>query len=527
MNSGRIDAAALHALLRSGQEVALIDLREQGAFGARHILRAVNIPRSRLELDYPRLIPRKTVPVVLCDSGEGLTEGAADVLCFAGWTDVRTLDGGIDAWEAAGYPLFSGVNVPSKAFGEYVETTFGTPHISADDLARMQRDGTDLAVLDSRPFGEFHRMSIPGGIDSPGAELVHRVKSAVPDPATTIVINCAGRTRSIIGAQSLINAGVPNPVVALENGTMGWMLAGRDCAYGETAFAPDPDADATAWARAAARAVSDRFGVKAVTWDTVRAWRKEAGRTTFLLDVRTEDEFLAGHIPGSRHAPGGQLVQATDEYVGVQNARIVLVDDTETRARMTASWLVQMGWPDVAVLDGGIGARGTETGPAPEPVFELDLMPVAFVDMDDLAKMGDVPIVDFSKSLSHRKCHPKGARFAIRARARQDLKPIQSARWMVFTARDPRIAILAAQDLTRAGIHRVKVLKGGTRAWESAGGPMEEGMTDPFSAEEDVFHKPYDLELDKAAMQRYIDWEVALVPQVEREGTLTWPRFDP
>lgn len=520
-----INAQELHALLSSGGEIALIDLREEGNFGARHILRAVNMPRSRFELMYRRLIPRSTAPVVLCDAGEGLTAGVADVLGFAGWRNVRILDGGIDAWEAAGYPLFSGVNVPSKAFGEYVEATFGTPHISADDLKKMQDTGEDIAILDSRPYREFNNMSIPGGIDMPGAELVHRVRTAVPNPETKIVVNCAGRTRSIIGAQSLINAGVPNPVVALENGTMGWMLAGHDCARGETAVAAPPAAPDDQWARNAAKQVGARFGVQTATWDQVQNWQQDADRTTFLLDVRTPEEFQAGHIPGFRHAPGGQLVQATDQYVGILNSRIVLADDTMTRAMMTASWLRQMDWRDVYVLNGGIGDRGTETGPVKDYVFELELMSVAMVTVADMKRLGDVPMVNFSKSLAHRRRHPKGARFAIRSRAMADLSEILAERWMVFTADDPALAILAAQDMTRAGVHRIKVLSGGNSAWYDAGQAEEDGMTDPFSAEDDVFHKPYDLELDKAAMQRYIDWEVALVPQVEREGTLKFPAF--
>ena len=520
-----IDAHSLHAALCSGQEIALIDPREQGSFGARHILRAVNMPRSRFELLYRRMIPRQSVPIVLCDAGDGLVAGIADMLAFAGWTDIAILDGGVDAWEAAGFPLFSGVNVPSKGFGEYIEAKFGTPHISAETLNQMQHSGEDLVILDSRPFTEFNSLSIPGGIDAPGAELVHRVKAVAPNPKTTIVVNCAGRTRSIIGAQSLINAGVPNPVVALENGTMGWMLAGLDCARGNTNLAPEPDQAANDWARSAAHKVAAHFGVEQLDWDTINAWRTETNRTTYLLDVRTIEEFQAGHIPGSHHAPGGQLVQATDEYVGILNSRLVLIDDTETRALMTAAWLRQMGWRDVAVLKGGIGSRGTEAGPVEEPVFELGLMPVSQISAQDAMKLSDVVMIDFSSSLSHRKGHPQGARFAIRARAMADLKSVLCSRLLVFTARDPRIATLAAQDMMRAGVHRVRVLTGGTIAWEQAGGPMESGIKDAFSAEDDVFHKPYDITLDKAAMQRYIDWEVALVPQIQREGTLTFPDY--
>ena len=123
--------------------------------------------------------------------------------------------------------------MPSKAFGEFVEHESATPNISADELDALIHDRRDLVVLDSRPFDEYHRVSIPTAVNVPGAELVLRIRDLAPSLATMVVVNCAGRTRSIIGAQSLINAGVPNNVVALRNGTMGWSLAGKSCDSGK------------------------------------------------------------------------------------------------------------------------------------------------------------------------------------------------------------------------------------------------------------------------------------------------------
>ena len=257
--------------------------------------------------------------------------------------------------------LFSGVHVPSKAFGEFVEHDSGTPSVSANELAAMMRDGTDLKVLDSRPFDEYSRVSIPTGINVPGAELVMRVHDIVPSPDTTIVVNCAGRTRSIIGAQSLINAGVPNKVMALRNGTMGWHLAGLTCDSGKSDRAPDFSSAGVAWAKSAAEAVARKFGVE-------RDWPRpgrglaqgyDADDLTFST-CATRRNSPPGHFPGAISAPGGQLVQATDIYAGTLGARIVLSDDREARALMTASWLKQMGWKDVYVLP----EAGKETGQA-------------------------------------------------------------------------------------------------------------------------------------------------------------------
>jgi len=217
-------------MLGDGKELALVDVREELTFSQNHLLWARNVPLSRLELRFARLVPRKSTRIVLCDDNDGLAERAAVILAGAGYSDLSYLDGGVAAWEKAGFVSFSGVHVPSKAFGEFVEHDSGTPSVSATELDAMMRSGVDLKVLDSRPFNEYSHISIPTGINVPGAELVLKVRDVVPSPDTTIVVNCAGRTRSIIGAQSLINAGVPNKVVALRNGTMGWHLAGLTCA---------------------------------------------------------------------------------------------------------------------------------------------------------------------------------------------------------------------------------------------------------------------------------------------------------
>ncbi len=222
----RIDARALQGLLEGPEEIALIDVREQAPYAASHPILAASMPLARLELLAGERIPRRSTAIVVEDAGEGLAEIAAAKLEGFGYTDVAILDGGTPAWAAAGLELFSGMHVPSKAFGEFVEHAYHTPSVSAEELKGIMDSGRKLVVLDSRPIDEFRVMNIPTGVDVPGAELVLRVGQVAPDPDTLVVVNCAGRTRSIIGAQSLINAGIPNQVVALRNGTMGWHLAG-------------------------------------------------------------------------------------------------------------------------------------------------------------------------------------------------------------------------------------------------------------------------------------------------------------
>jgi rhodanese-related sulfurtransferase len=275
--TGRVAAAALAAMLEDGGELALLDVREEGVFAKGHLLLAASVPLSRLELKLARLVPRRSARIVLCDADDGLAERAAAKLHEFGYRNVSVLAGGVAAWRALGRELFAGVYVPSKAFGEHVEHHDGTPSISAEELAAKRAAGEKMVVLDSRPLTEFQRMSLPGAVDCPGAELVHRIFEVAPDPDTLVVVNCAGRTRSIIGAQSLRNADVPHRVVALRNGTMDWTLAGLELEHGKREMAPPPRPAALEKARAA-RGASPR-GSACATRPTPRCAAGETTRT--------------------------------------------------------------------------------------------------------------------------------------------------------------------------------------------------------------------------------------------------------
>src|SRR5438270_10526439 len=514
----------VRAMLKDGGEVALLDVREEGVFSERgHPFFANSVPLSRLELLIRDLVPRPLTRIIVYDGDdEGLAERAATKLALMGYRNLAIMAGGARAWAAAGYELFTGVNVPSKAFGELVEHRCGTPHMAAGELKRRLDAGEKVLIVDSRPIGEFRNMSIPGAFDCPGAELVYRVPDRVPSPDTLIVVNCAGRTRSIIGAQSLRNAGLPNPVLALENGTMGWELAGLELARGREEALPAPSPEGLKRAQALADKVADRFAIRRIEDAALLRFQAEAvERTLYLFDVRSPEEFIAGHLAGARSAPGGQLVQATDAYMATRNARIVLTDDDGVRAVMTGSWLVQMGWPEVYVLAGGLKGRQLAPGMPKPAIPELDAAVAATVspaELQALIESREASVVDLAPSLAYEAGHIPGAWFAVRARLPRSLDRVPKRRVLGLTSPDAALARLAAAELEDSGFAEIRVLDGGTAAWRAAGLPLTTGREAMADTPDDCWRRPYDPYAPPDARERYLRWEIELIRQIEREG---------
>jgi rhodanese-related sulfurtransferase len=367
MTTPSVTPSQIRRALLLREEIALLDVRHEAAFATGHPLFAANMAADRIELEAEIRLPRKDVPIVVYDAGESLVPRAAERLAALGYTDVRPLGGGLQAWKSAGYELFQDVNSYAKAFGELVESRRHTPSLPADEVAALIAAKADIAILDVRRPDEYATMNIPGSVSVPGAELVLRAGGIAPDPATTIIVNCAGRTRSIIGTQSLINAGVANKVVALRNGTIGWTLAEQELEHGADRRSRIGLFEG---ATANARNVAYRAGVRHLSNEDAMALRADMRRTLYRFDVRAAEDYAAGHIPGFRHYPGGQLVQEIDMAAPVRGARILLTDDRGVRADMTASWLAQMGW-ETYVLEGGydgaLEAGPPQVLPKPDP----------------------------------------------------------------------------------------------------------------------------------------------------------------
>lgn len=530
--SQTISAKALAERLQEKREIAVIDVRELARHvDDGHLLLSVPLPLSQLEILAPALLPRRETPVVVYDAGDAtLAPRAAQRLTELGYRDVAILEAGVQGWRDAEFEVYTGWHVLSKAFGEFVEHAYGTPHIPPEELKSLIERGEDLIVLDGRNLNEFYNFSIPGAHACPNAELPYRVHDLVPSKDTLVVVNCAGRTRSIIGAQALINTRLPNRVVALENGAMAWLKAGYALQTEHHNPAPAPSAAGLEKARQSTAHLRTRFEIQDIDRKTLDEWRADTERTTYVLDVRTREEYEDGHLPQSIWAEGGQLVQATDQWIAVHHARVVLVDDSDgVRSTITASWLIQLGWPEVYTYGLVPETDALELGPSQRAVLGLprSAANISSAELRQDADSTQFAVFDFSTSQTYRAGHIPGARFALRSRIDQRLLDAAGHRTIVVVADDPALARLAAADITAlAGADRVRLLDGGLRTWKNNGLPLHtsEDLSwhDPA---DDVWLSPFFREDRLAAFDTYIDWEVGLIDQIKRDRTITFQHY--
>lgn len=517
-----ITPVELRQIWREGREVALFDLRPEGPYAEAHPLWAVSMPLSEIETRIEALVPRRSAPIVVYDDGEGFAEAGVARIAALGYETVSVLAGGLAAYAAVG-EVYRDVNVPSKAFGELVEAIRHTPSLPAEEVSTILEREPNVVVLDSRRYEEFNTMSIPRGQSVPGGELVYRVGDIAPSPETLVIVNCAGRTRSIIGTQSLINAGLPNRVVALRNGTIGWTLAGLAVETGRTARGPAPSDAARDQARQAAARWADKVGVPILDRAGLDRLIGEAERRTLhRFDVRTPEEFAAGHPDGFVSAPGGQLVQATDEWVAVRGARLVLFDDDGVRARMTASWLVQLGW-EAYVVEAGL--LPVDRVPTPRPRRDFGLPPEALVSPATLlADPFRHVVFDLARSPVYRKGHIRGAWHVSGPRlaelvAGEQARGLAAGRTLVLTSPDGDLAAANWAIARSAASGDVRVLAGGTAGYVGAGGRLDDAEAHWLGVPDDVYKRPYEgTDNPRAAMQGYIDWELQLVAQLANDG---------
>ena len=518
--SSTISCAEVADLFAGDRPFALIDVREAGEYNSSHVIGSSLIPRRELELRIADSVPFADTTVVLCDDDGRRAALAAETLRSLGYRNARAMSGGMNRWVTERRPTEWGVNVPSKDFGEKVQVQHGVPEIDAVELRRRMDRGDKMVILDTRTPEEYQRNCIPGGRSVPNGELGLHISDILDDvdDDTTVIINCAGRTRSIIGARLLQRMGVDN-VVGLENGTAGWVLAGYQLETGADRFdLPEPTDEGLVAAEQFANRLVEQDGVRYIdvaALDSLIA--RTESESVYLIDVRTDAEYAEGHIPGFRWFPGGQAVQRADEVAVVHNAPVVFCCDGRARAAFTASWYRQMGFEEVYAVHGGTSAwvesgRALESGAPASSAQALSMNSVGTVTADDVdASSSSARVIHVGLSAEFVQGHVPGSSWAPRGWLEfriGDVVPDKDAPIIVTCADGGAQSLLASTTLSGMGYTNVGVLEGGTRAWQSSGRNVEVGLTGVMSSPNDSL--PMGPDRGFADMVNYLRWEEEL-----------------
>ena len=515
-----ISTEQLQDLLDGDTPFALIDVREPGEYNSTHIPWSSLIPRRLLEFQMAESVPFKGVPVVLCDDDGRRAALAAKTVEAMDYPNVSILSGGINRWVSENQPTEWGSNVPSKDFGEMQEVVHGVPEIEATELHQWQQEGKKLVILDTRTPEEFQRFCIPGGRSLPGGELALRITDITKDldPDTTVVVNCAGRTRSIIGTRILQRMGWNN-AVGLKNGTSGWVLAGYELETGaDRVELPQVSEEGLAAAEAYASRVGSEDGVRHLDVESLQAvLARRRQETVYLVDVRTQQEFEAGHIPGFRWFPGGQVVQRSDDVAAVKNATIVFTCDKLARGTMVASFYRQLGFKEVFAVNGGTGAWKSaglelETGMAEIPASGMDRAraEAQLISPQDLQTASNTTNIFIDTSQAFSRAHVPGARWIPRGSLEFQIAGIAPSKDLPIAVSciDGNLSFMASQTLKELGYQDVSVLDGGMAAWSKAGLTIEQGLSGVMGPPTDMVLSGPDR--NYADMMTYLRWETAL-----------------
>ncbi|HSK29070.1 MAG TPA: rhodanese-like domain-containing protein [Candidatus Limnocylindria bacterium] len=514
-----LSCGELSELMASDGLFAVFDVRERGEFNQCQISGATSLRRGQIEFRLAQLVPNRNIPIVLYDEGDARAPLGAATLLRLGYQQVAVLAGGLVAWQGEGRPTVSGVNVPSKAFGERVHHDRNIPELTAEELKTLKDVSSELVILDVRTPEEYARFCIPGGNNVPGGDLIHWAAELKQRSNATVVVNCAGRTRSIIGTAVLRRFGLTN-VRALKNGTMGWVLAGLELERNPARKPLPAPAGSRIQAVALARQIAAEERLSWISAPEV-ASANLVDPLTYLIDVRSEAEYESGHVPRSISVPGGQAVQRADDFVAVRNARIIFVSDQSARAVMAAYWYRQMGFPNVFVLQDGLegwvqGGGKLESGmrliePLGLAATEQSVRAIDPESLNQRMRKASAFLLDVGTSLDFETAHVPEARWISRGWLDVKLPELfpEHGQAIVLTCPDGQNSAFAAQTLIDLGYTNVAVLTGGVAAWSAAGYATESGLAACLTEPNDVVLSP-SIRGNKEDMQRYLDWETNL-----------------
>ncbi|MBL6595952.1 MAG: hypothetical protein ISP43_03865 [Candidatus Puniceispirillum sp.] len=382
------------ALYEAGNPFALIDCRERRDYVAGHWFGSTNIPLSLFSQRLRFLFKAPDFPVHFLDWQDAESAEAIHQLTAFGFTDITCHKTEKPAEMRRGF--VKGEYVWSKAFGEVVAHEIDLPEVTPQQYLA---DYQDAQLFDVRPTAEYQDFTLPNSYSLPNSLLLANI-SALKSTGKISLLHCAGRTRSIIGAFTLMASGYDGPFAVFRGGTQAWQLDGYEREHNANRlFAADHEAtDAVAgflrrWQIPSARVSADAIAAYADT--------KQSG---LLFDV--SDDAATGQplAHGIIKISGTNLIQQTDRSIARYHVPVTLFDQgSGSRAAFAAFWLRAMGFfVSIVYLDAPLKPVDTVNPAINHSGITHHL--AAITDLDQWQKDA-VPLYDFRPSTAFKTGH--------------------------------------------------------------------------------------------------------------------------
>lgn len=363
-----IRADGLNVELVENPDLFLLDVRSPEEWDTGYIAGAefiwVNEFMSNLDM-----LPEDLDTPVVVYCGSSYRAGIVTVwMRLLGYSNVRNLVGGINAWNAAGLPLEGAPAEQAEGEAEAEAEAFDLAAYFNDYLTNLPGNFNAVRVpdveaavasddvpvlLDVRTVDEYTEGHIEGAINIPLQELTANLDQ-LPDLEADIVVYCGSGHRSALAMVALNLLGYEN-AVSLLGGVGAWGNADLPLTdvvtTAEVGTAPEFNPDVFAAVDAYITAIpqgyyivrSDDLNVELVESDIV------------LVDVRTDGEWEEGYIGGAVHLPLNVLL-ADMSVLPPLDAAVVVYDNPTHRSSMAMALLQMLGWENVRTLGGGYGA---------------------------------------------------------------------------------------------------------------------------------------------------------------------------
>ncbi|MCX5820265.1 MAG: rhodanese-like domain-containing protein [Deltaproteobacteria bacterium] len=199
------------------------------------------------------------------------------------------------------------------------------------ELRQMLQRGEDIVLIDAMSRLECMDHSIPGSLCVADEEFAARAPKLFPDKKRHLVFYCESNRcyRSRETAAIALQQGYTR-VSVLRGGIPAWKEAGFDTVSQERI---------------------PRVPAESIKPDRLARWLLEK-RDLLILDIRREERFREGHLPGAINIP---LYRLHERYSEIPlNRPVLVVDDRGLSSFLASCYLVRKGVSDVKRLFGGM-----------------------------------------------------------------------------------------------------------------------------------------------------------------------------